>query len=169
MIPVLQTERLTLRGPRRGDFAPYAGFWAGPRSVHEGGPKGPRAAWEDFAATFGLWAIDGIGNWSLEERATGAFAGIVGLNHPAHFPEVEIGWTLMDGFERRGLATEGAKAALDWTWANTGLTSLVVYVDPANERSIRLGQRLGGVRDPEAAPVDPGDVVLRIARPEGRA
>jgi RimJ/RimL family protein N-acetyltransferase len=169
MIPVLQTERLTLRGPQRGDFAPYVAFWAGPRSVHEGGPKDVRAAWEDFAASFGLWTMDGIGNWAVEERATGAFAGIVGLNHPAHFPEVEIGWTLMDGFEGRGFATEGARAALDWTWANTDLASLVVYVDPANERSIRVGERIGGRRDPGATPVDAGDVVLRIARPEGGA
>jgi RimJ/RimL family protein N-acetyltransferase len=165
MIPVLQTERLTLRGPQRGDFASYAAFWAGPRSVHEGGPKGPRAAWEDFAATFGLWIIDGIGNWALEERATGAFAGIVGLNHPAHFPEVEIGWTLMDGFEGRGFATEGARAVLDWAWANTDLASLTVYVEPENHRSIRVAERLGAVRDQDAVPVDEGDVVLRIGRP----
>jgi RimJ/RimL family protein N-acetyltransferase len=165
MVPVLHTERLTLRAPKRGDFAPYAAFWAGPRSVHEGGPKGARAAWEDFAASFGLWAMEGIGNWAVEERASGAFAGLVGLNHPAHFPEVEIGWTLMDGFEGRGLATEGARAVLDWTWGNTGLASVTVYVDPANDRSIRVAERLGGVRDSHAAPVDPGDVVLRIGRP----
>lgn len=165
MIPVLQTERLTLRRPHRGDFAPYAGFWAGPRSVHEDGPRGARAAWEDFAASFGLWSIDGIGNWTVEERASGAFAGIVGLNHPAHFPEVEIGWTLMDGYEGRGIATEGAQAVLDWTWANTDLPSLVVYVDPENLRSIRVAERLGAVRDQETAAVDPDDVVLRIGRP----
>ena len=75
----------------------------------------------------------------------------------------------MDGFEGRGLAQEAARAALDWTWANTDLASLVVYIDPTNHRSIRLGERLGGCRDAEAAMVDDGDVVLRIARPEGRA
>lgn len=169
MIPVLQTERLTLRGPRRDDFAPYAAFWASPRSVHEGGPRGERTAWEDFAAAFGLWTIEGIGCWALEERATGAFAGIVGLYHPAHFPEVEIGWTLLEAHEGRGLAAEAARAALGWTWAHTDLASLVSYIDPRNARSIRLAERLGGRRDPEAATYDEGDVVLRIARPEGRA
>jgi RimJ/RimL family protein N-acetyltransferase len=165
MIPVLQTERLTLRGPRREDFAPYAAFWASGRSVHEGGPRDARAAWEDFAAGFGLWVIDGIGTWSVEERATGAFAGIVGLYHPAHFPEVEIGWALLDGFEGRGIAQEAARAALDWTWAHTGLASLVSYIDPRNHRSIRLAERLGARRDPAARTYDQGDVVLRIGRP----
>ncbi len=165
MIPVLSTERQTLRGPRRADFPAYAAFWASERSVHEGGPRDERAAWEDFAAGFGLWAIEGIGNWAVEERGTGAFAGIVGLNHPAQFPEVEIGWTLMDGFEGRGIATEAARAVLGWTWENTDLASLVVYVDPANERSIRVAERLGAAHDSQAVVVDPGDVVLRIGRP----
>ena len=169
MIPVLQTERLTLRGPRRDDFPAFAAFWASPRSIYEGGPRDERRAWEDFAAAFGLWLIDGIGNWAVAERASGAFAGIVGLNHPAEYPEVEIGWTLMEGFEGQGIAQEAARAVLDWTWANTDLPSLVVYIDPANAHSIRLGEQLGGQPDPDAAAVDPDDVVLRIVRPEGRA
>ncbi len=169
MIPVLQTERLTLRGPRREDFAPYAAFWASPRSVHEGGPRHPRAAWEDFAAGFGLWLLEGAGTWSVEERESGAFAGIVGLYHPEHFPEVEIGWALLEPFEGRGIAQEAARAALAWAWENTELPSLVSYIDPANVRSIRLGERLGGRRDPEAKTYDPGDVVLRYLRPGGRA
>lgn len=164
-IPVLQTERLTLRGPQRGDFASYAAFWASPRSVHEGGPRDARAAWEDFAAGFGLWAIEGIGTWSVEESATGAFAGIVGLYYPAHFPEVEIGWAVLDGFEGRGIAQEAARAALGWTWAHTELASLVSYIDPRNHRSIRLAERLGAHRDPEARTYDEGDVVMRIGRP----
>lgn len=169
MIPILETERLTLRGPRRDDFPAYAAFWASPRSVHEGGPRDARAAWEDFAAGFGLWAVDGIGTWSVEDRATGAFAGIVGHYHPAHFPEVEIGWAVLEGFEGRGVAQEAARAALGWTWASTDLASLVSYIHPENHRSIRLAERLGARRDPGARTYDEGDVVMRIARPEGRA
>lgn len=165
MIPVLHTERLTLRAPQLGDFAPYAAFWASDRSVHEGGPRDERAAWEDFAAGFGLWTIEGIGTWSVEERATGAFAGIVGLYHPAHFPEVEIGWAVLDGFEGRGIAQEAAQAVLGWTWANTELASLVSYIHPENHRSIRLAERLGARRDPGARVYDEGDVVMRIRRP----
>jgi RimJ/RimL family protein N-acetyltransferase len=165
MIPVLQTERLTLRAPRRADFPAYAAFWASGRSVYEGGPRDTRAAWEDFAAGFGLWTIEGIGTWSVDARATGEFAGIVGLYHPAHFPEVEIGWAVLESFEGRGIAQEAAQAALGWTWANTELASLVSYIDPRNHRSICLAERLGARRDPEARIYDEGDVVMRIGRP----
>jgi RimJ/RimL family protein N-acetyltransferase len=72
---------------------------------------------------------------------------------------------LLDGFEGRGIAQEAARAALDWTWAHTGLASLVSYIDPRNHRSIRLAERLGARRDPAARTYDQGDVVLRIGRP----
>jgi RimJ/RimL family protein N-acetyltransferase len=48
--------------------------------------------------------------------------------------------------EGRGLAHEAAGAALAWGKAQ-GLPALVSYVDPANARSIRLAERLGGRRD----------------------
>ena len=142
MIPTLTTERLLLRPPRRDDFAPFAAFWASDRSVHEGGPRDLRGAWEDFAAGFGLWAIEGFGTWSVEDRATGALAGVIGYFHPADFPELEIGWVVLDGFEGRGIAYEAAMAARDWGYREKGLTTLVSYIDPANARSIRLAAGL---------------------------
>jgi RimJ/RimL family protein N-acetyltransferase len=91
--------------------------------------------------------------------------GIVGHYHPAYFPEVEIGWAVLDGFEGRGIAQEAARAVLGWTWANTELATLVSYIHPENHRSIRLAERLGARRDPEARVYDEGDVVMRIGRP----
>ncbi len=167
MIPTLATDRLILRAPLRADFAPYAAFWASARSVHEGGPRDLRGAWEDFAAGFGLWAIEAIGTWSLEDRASGAFAGVVGFYHPVDFPELEIGWTVLDGYEGRGLAYEAAMAARGWGYDERGLTTLVSYIDPANARSLRLAERMGARRDPSAAGVDAGDVVMRHPGPDG--
>lgn len=167
MIPTLTTDRLILRGPRREDFGPFAAFWASDRSVYEGGPRDMHGAWEDFAAGFGLWTIEGFGTWSVEERATGALAGIIGYFHPASFPELEIGWVVLDGFEGKGLAFEAAMAARDWGYATRGLTTLVSYIDPANARSIRLAERMGARRDNAAPGVDTGDVVMRHPGPDG--
>jgi RimJ/RimL family protein N-acetyltransferase len=167
MIPTLTTDRLILRAPRREDFAPFAAFWASERSRHEGGPRDLRGAWEDFAAGFGLWAINGFGTWSVEERATGALAGVIGYYYPADFPELEIGWTVLDGFERRGIAYEAAMAARAWGYAERGLTTLVSYIDPSNARSIHLAERMGARRDLVAPGVDSGDVVMRHPGPDG--
>jgi hypothetical protein len=37
---------------------------------------------------------------------------------------------------------------------------LINIIDPANDRSIALGLRLGGVIDPALPGTDPGDVVI---------
>lgn len=165
MIPELATDRLVLRGPRLADFPPMAAFWASDRSRHEGGPRTMAGAWDDFAAAYGLWLIRGFGVWSVEHRTTGAFVGQVGLFQPAHYPEPDLGWTLTAEAEGKGLAHEAARAACDWVWANTALPSVVSYIGPDNDRSIRLALRLGGVRDETAEVYDPGDVVIRHHRP----
>ncbi|WP_373355716.1 GNAT family N-acetyltransferase [Pseudoroseicyclus sp. CXY001] len=163
--PRLETERLVLRGPSRDDYPAYVAFWASDRARHEGGPRESVGAWEDYAAAFGLWLIEGYGCWAVEEKATGAFCGIVGLNRRIDYPEAEIGWTLMEEAEGRGIAFEAASAILPWIWAETALPSVTVYIDPANARSISLARRLGAVEDPEGLPPEPGDLVLRISRP----
>ena len=166
MIPTLFTDRLILRAPRREDFLPFAAFWASDRSRHEGGPRDLAGAWEDFAAGFGLWLIEGFGTWSVEDRATGDLAGIIGYFHPAGFPELEIGWAVLDGFEGRGLAYEAAMEARRWGYEDRKLTTLVSYIDPDNARSIRLAERMGAWRDARAPGIDPGDIVMRHPGPD---
>jgi RimJ/RimL family protein N-acetyltransferase len=54
----------------------------------------------------------GFGLWAVVDKATGEFAGYIGLAVPsfeAYFTScVEIGWRLAARFWNRGLATEGA-------------------------------------------------------------
>ena len=164
MIPTLHTDRLTLRGPLLSDYPAFEAYWASDRCAYTGGRKAPPAAWDDFAAAFGLWLFYGYGCWSVEDRATGQFAGLMGINRPAHFPEAEIGWIFMPQAEGKGYARESGRAALDWIWANTTLPSLVSYIDPENSRSLRLATRLGAVNDPQAARPHREDLVYRHRR-----
>jgi RimJ/RimL family protein N-acetyltransferase len=167
--PTLRTDRLVLRAPSLADFEPYAAFFASPRSGYEGGPKVRGEAWKEFASATGQWSLKGYGAWSVEERATGGYVGEVGILHPAHYPEPEIGWTVMEAFEGRGLAHEAALAAREWAWEQLGLASLVSYIDARNARSIRLAERLGARLDPDAALPELDDCVVyrqwREARP----
>lgn len=164
MIPTLHTARLTLRPPRIEDFAPYAAFYASDRSVWEDGPFDRPRAWRDFAASAGLWALRGFGAWSVEDRATGAYLGEVGLFQPIHYPEPELGWMVVPQAEGRGIAFEAALAARGWAWRARGLGPLVNYIDPGNVRSIRLAERLGGVRDTAAALPD-GEACIAYRQP----
>jgi RimJ/RimL family protein N-acetyltransferase len=166
-IPTLETARLTLRAPRAADFPGYAAFYASDRSVYEDGPLSRIAAWKEFAAAAGGWGLRGYGSLSIEERATRAYAGEVGIYHLATYPEPEIGWMVVGGAEGRGIAREAASALRAWAYARFGWTTLVSYIAPANGRSVRLAERLGARLDPAAAlPEDETCLVFRHPAPE---
>ena len=78
-VPVIETERLILRGPEERDFDAFAAFSASERAKWIGGPFPRDRAWGGFLNTFGHWALRGYGMWMLEHRASGATAGRVGM------------------------------------------------------------------------------------------
>lgn len=168
-IPSLDTDRLTLRAPRLGDFEPYAAFWASERAVHEGGPRDRAAAWREFACDVAGWALRGFGVWSVEPKGGGSWLGAVGLFQPDWYPEPELGWTLAPEAEGRGFAFEAARAARAWAYRARGLGPLVSYIDPDNARSIRLAERLGAWRDAAAARPGSADLAFRHPGPEALA
>ena len=98
MIPVLETERLILREGRESDFEVLVAFYADEEASKPGGGPLTRAeAWGRVAFNRGHWALRGYGNWALEEKATGDYAGWAGLWFPEGFPEREVGWGLIQG------------------------------------------------------------------------
>lgn len=159
--PVLETGRLRLRVPQLADFDHWAEFFASPRSVHEGGPKDRLAAWQHWAADVALWVLRGYGPFGVEDRATGAYLGEVGLYHGEGYPAPELGWFVVPAAEGRGIALEAARAVLGWVRATFDWPHITNIIEPANSRSIALGLRLGGVIDPALPGIDPGDVVIR--------
>jgi RimJ/RimL family protein N-acetyltransferase len=160
-IPTLTTPRLILRAPRLDDFEHWAVFFASPRSVHEGGPRDRLAAWRTWAADVALWQLKGYGPFGLDDRATGAYVGEVGIYHGDDFPEPELGWFIVPAAEGKGYAAEAARAIKDWAHRTFGWARLVSIIDPANDRSIATALRIGGTIDPALPGIDPGDVVIR--------
>ncbi len=164
--PELRTERLLLRPHRVEDFDRLAALYETPRSKHIGGPLTRGEAWRGFAGDVGSWALLGFGTWAIEVRADGAYAGQIGLNHPADFPEREIGWVLWEEFQGKGYAFEAAMCARDFAYRQLGWTTVVSYIDPDNERSIGLAKRMGATLDPDApTPNDEGCLVYRHPAP----
>jgi RimJ/RimL family protein N-acetyltransferase len=68
-------------------------------------------AWRHMAAFLGSWALRGLGQWAVEERAGGAMIGRVGYLDPPDWPGSEIGWLLGRAQWGRGYALEAALAA----------------------------------------------------------
>jgi RimJ/RimL family protein N-acetyltransferase len=146
VVPTLHTERLLLRAFRAEDIDAYAALSADPevmRYLGDGSALSREDAWRHMALLVGHWQLRGFGSWAVEERATGAFVGRVGLHFPEGWPEREIGWTIARPYWGKGLAFEAAKVALEHAFISLDWPRIVSLIDPANAASIRLALRLG--------------------------
>ncbi len=93
----------------------------------------------------------GFGLYAAELRDDGRFIGYIGLHTPtfeAHFtPCVEIGWRLASDVWGQGLATEGARAVVRHAFEKLKLNEIVSFTVPANQRSVRVMDKIGMTRD----------------------
>ena len=63
-------------------------------------------------------------------------------------PAVEIGWRLASAHWGRGLATEGARAVLDYAFTTLKLSEVVAIAAAANTPSRRVMEKIGMARQP---------------------
>jgi len=117
------------------------------RAIRPGIPFDPEQWRGMLDRQLGHWRRHGFGLWAVVERSSGEAIGWVGPTHPAHVPEladrIEIGWTLLRPFWGRGLATEGAAAAIDATFSHLETDEVISLIHHTNERSIAVADRLG--------------------------
>lgn len=144
MIPRLETDRLRLRDWRLADFAQFAALRGDPAlQAYVGGARSREAAWEDFCACAGQWAVRGVGVFLVAERESDAAVGFAGLWFPPDLAEPELCWSLFPGHCGKGYATEAAAAAQDWAAREHGLDPLMSFVHPDNRASRAVAERLG--------------------------
>ena len=148
---MIRTERLLLRRWRVADRDPFAAMNADPAVVeHLQGPMS-REGSDDFIDRIEQhWDEHGWGLWAVEVPEVAPFIGYVGL-WPADYVEpgmVEVGWRLAREHWGHGYATEAARAALEYGFTDVGLAEIVSFTVPQNERSWRVMERIGLVRDP---------------------
>lgn len=147
-IPSLETDRLHLRPSRLEDFSEFAGLLSSDRSRYVGGPMSRVEAWAEFSQLTAGWLLHGHGGWTIEHEAQLKGFVLIGIEPGDH--EREIGYLLTEGAEGQGIATEAAKAALDYAFENLGFVTLVSYIDPKNSKSAAVAERLGGTRDTDS-------------------
>lgn len=155
MSPTLETTRLVLRQPDDRDTEVAIAFLASDRSRFVGGPLDLGQAWRAHAKMVGHWGLRGFGLFAVTEKATGKTLGIAGPYYPGDWPEHELGWHIWDpAYEGKGIAHEAVLAARAWVYGTLGWKTAVSYIDPGNDRSIALAERLGATLDAKAARPD---------------
>lgn len=164
-IPVLETRRLVLRGPEAEDYPNFKATFTSYRARFMGGPLNPYESWMLYAAEIGHWQIRGYGMWMIHDKVTDETYGMAGGWKPAQWPEAEIAWVIWPDKGGKGYALEATDAVRRYLYAEKGWTTAVSYIDPKNLDSIRLAERLGAVKDPDAASIDGSDAVYRHPSP----
>lgn len=152
--PLIETERLVLRPPQPQDFEGWALLMADQANArHIGGPQPRAVAWRGFLNVAGAWAIQGFGMFSVLDRQSGQWLGRIGPWQPEGWPGTEVGWGLLREVWGRGLAGEGAAAAMDWAFEVLGWQEVIHTIAPDNHASQAVARKLGSrLRGPGALP-----------------
>jgi RimJ/RimL family protein N-acetyltransferase len=98
---------------------------------------------------------EGFSFFAANQRDTGDFIGTIGLqtmrdivpNLPQ--PAVEIGWRLAQSAQGQGLATEGARAIVDFAFNKLSLNEVVAITALPNRASRHVMEKLGMTHRPE--------------------
>jgi RimJ/RimL family protein N-acetyltransferase len=167
-IPVLTTDRLTLRAPAASDWPQWRAFMASDRSAFiRPDDIDDAKAWRALGHVIGMWVLRGYGQFVYCRTGSDEALGMCGPWHPVDWPEREIGWHIWTAeAEGKGFAFEAASAARDYAFGPLGWDTAVSYIDPANDRSIALALRLGARRDTEASTPHPEEPTLVYRHPK---
>jgi RimJ/RimL family protein N-acetyltransferase len=147
---IVETPRLLLRPPEARDVQVMLEIHQDPevvRYIGTGIPGDISVAWRNVAIMIGHWHMLGFGPWIITGKQDGEILGRVGMWDAAGGPGVELGWMLRREAWGQGFATEAARAALDWGWANTRYDYVISLIHEVNLPSIRIAEKLGGTRD----------------------
>jgi RimJ/RimL family protein N-acetyltransferase len=141
---VIETARLILRPTRLEDFEPWAEMMSDPVTTRFiGGVQPPSVAWRGMMSMAGAWQLTGVAMFSVIEKQSGRWLGRLGPWRPHGWPGNEVGWGLTQAAWGKGYATEGATAAMDYAFDVLGWDEVIHCIDPANEPSRKVAERLG--------------------------
>jgi len=150
-LPTLRTPRLTLRTVTEADVAEVLAVFSDPLVLRYW--DGPLISTMQDAMQY----IDRIHygfrrrelmQWGIADAATDAVIGTCTLTHLSIPHErAEIGFALRQTRWGQGLGSEAVSAAIAFAFQVMGLHRIEADVDPRNERSLRLLDRLGFRRE----------------------
>lgn len=155
MTIVVETQRLILRHLLMSDLDDLFAFYRDPEVIQYI-PDAPRT-YEQTKEEL-EWFMNGhpkfpeLGLWATVYKETGQFIGRCGL-----LPwtidgrdEVEVAFALAKQFWGQGLATEVAKALVQYGFEDLRLSRLICSIEHGNKASIRVATKLGMTFEKEA-------------------
>lgn len=143
-IPVLETDRLILRGWGEDDVATIRAIITDEEAARFIGGTAPDwQAFRTLCGCIGHWHIRGFAFFAVEEKTSGECIGWAGPWRPDGWPDNEIGYSLKKTHWGKGYATEAARASLRYAYETLGWTTAISSIDPDNIGSQGVARHLG--------------------------
>ncbi len=89
------------------------------------------------------YAKHGFGRWAVICKADGRLIGFAGLKYLDELCEVDVGYRLLPEYWLQGLATEAARASVQYGFNTLKLSRIIGLVDSANLASVRVLEKIG--------------------------
>jgi RimJ/RimL family protein N-acetyltransferase len=140
----LGTGRLLMHPVAWADLPAIAALKADPRvyATMLGGVRTRAEAAEDLAQDLQCWGKHGVGMWTIRERGTGRFLGLVGFHERPDGRGIGLRFALEPAAQGKGYAPEAAGAALRFAHERAGIERVVAV---ARETNYGSRQVLGGI------------------------
>ena len=150
-LPTLRTPRVTLRPLTEADVADVFSVFADPMVLRYW--DGPLMATHQDALQYIERIHYGFRRrellqWGVADTTANAVVGTCTLTHlSAAHERAEIGFAIKQKRWGQGLGSEAVVAVINFAFEGLGLHRIEADVDPRNERSLRLLERLGFQRE----------------------
>jgi ribosomal-protein-alanine N-acetyltransferase len=143
----LKTERLAIRQFELSDAAFILRLVNDESFLHFIGDKGVRTLEDacDYLSDgpIASYHAHGFGLFHVAEKLSGEPIGMCGLLKRDGQQHPDIGFAFLPEYCAQGFAYESAVAVLEYGHLKLDIDTIVAFVNPDNERSIRLLERLG--------------------------
>ncbi|MBF9018265.1 MULTISPECIES: GNAT family N-acetyltransferase [unclassified Oceanispirochaeta] len=145
-IPIVETERLRLRGFVLSDFEELVKLNMNQDFVNffgTGEVISRYESWNVLSMMVGHWQLREFGLWLVEDKISNTFIGRVGCWQPEGWPGVEVAWGISPSYWGKGYAPEAARASIEWAFSNISTNKLISVIHPENKASKRVAIKIG--------------------------
>ncbi|MEM1216624.1 MAG: GNAT family N-acetyltransferase [Bacteroidota bacterium] len=142
---LLTTDRLYLRPFQLEDALGFYTLNADPAVLRYTGdtPFASVAAAAAFIRHYDHYAQYGYGRWAVLDQRDTQFIGFCGLKYHPDTDEVDLGYRLRREYWGQGMATEAARACLDYGLDELHLNRIIGRVVVGNLASVRVLEKIG--------------------------
>ena len=143
----LRTERLLLRAFQLDDVEDVLAYASDPEVArYLPAPQSyARQDAEEFVARRVLASWDIRPVWAL--TLNGSVIGDIELRFNAQHETAELGYSVAKDHWGQGLASEAARAVVQWGFQERGLAKVFARADARNTNSLRVMEKLGMIRE----------------------